>query len=91
MATQARVQQNIVVDSDSTRADAPTAVVAADLDGDGHCDIAFTEPERGSIGFLAGKGDGIFANQVDYVASGTPSGLAVGELNPGPQDQTSLT
>ncbi|MGC8641115.1 MAG: FG-GAP-like repeat-containing protein [Isosphaeraceae bacterium] len=81
------VQQNIVVDTNTQRDDTPTAVSAADLDGDGHCDIAFTEPKRGSIGFLAGNGDGTFATQADYIANGTPTKLATGNLN---GDQTSL-
>jgi hypothetical protein len=81
------VEQNIVVDSNAARNDYPTAVVASDLDGDGHVDIAYTEPNRGAIGLLAGNGDGTFVAPVEYLASQNPVAIAVGNLN---GDYTSL-
>ena len=64
------IQQHIVVDTNTPPDDVPTAVVAADLDGDGHADIAFTEPKRGAVGVLVGNGDGTFVSPpVEYAAS----------------------
>jgi hypothetical protein len=73
--------------TDPINPDSPNAVVAADLDGDGFVDIAFTEPKHGSIGLLSGKGDGTFVARVDYVAGESPAALVVANLN---GDRTSL-
>ncbi len=81
------IQQNVPVDTKTSLKDNPSAVVAADLDGDGKVSIAFTEPKRGAIGVLPGNGDGTFATQVDYVASANPTAMAVGNFN---GDLTSL-
>ena len=73
--------------NDPVTPDSPTAVVAADLDGDGFVDIAFTEPKHGRIGVLSGNGDGTFAARVDQVAANRPTVLVAGNLN---GDHTSL-
>ena len=73
--------------NDPITPDSPTAVVAADLDGDGFVDIAFTEPKHGRIGVLSGNGDGTFAARVDQVAANRPTALVAGNLN---GDRTSL-
>ena len=80
----------LTYNSDSTDPkdpDPPTAVVAADLDGDGFVDIAFTEPGHNSIGVLYGNGNGTFDTRVDYPAGESPAALVTGNLN---GDQTSL-
>ena len=73
--------------TDPNAPDPPTSVVAADLDGDGFTDIAFTEPNHDSIGLLSGNGNGTFATRVDHVAGEASSVLVAGNLN---GDQTSL-
>ena len=62
-------------------------MVAADFDGNGTVDIAFSEPKHGWIGVLSGNGDGTFATRVDYVAGESPAALVVANLN---GDTTSL-
>ena len=68
-------------DTDPNDPDPPTAVVAADLSGDGFVDIAFSEPNHNSIGVLTGNGDGTFATRVDYPAGVSPGALVTGNLN----------
>ena len=88
-----RTQQTIstlTYNSDSTDPkdpDPPTAIVAADLSGDGFVDIAFTEPKHNSIGVLTGNGNGTFGTRVDYPAGESPAALVTGDLN---GQQTSL-
>ncbi len=80
----------LTYNSDSTDPmdpDPPTAIVAADLSGDGFVDIAFTEPKHNSIGVLTGNGNGTFATRVDYPAGESPAALVIGDLN---GQQTSL-
>ena len=73
--------------TDPLNPDPPTAVVAADFDGNGFVDIAFTEPGHNSIGVLTGNGNGTFATRVDYPAGESPAALVTGDLN---GEQTSL-
>ena len=69
--------------TDPLNPDPPTAVVAADFDGNGFVDIAFTEPGHNSIGVLSGNGNGTFAARVDYPAGESPTAPLTGNLNGG--------
>lgn len=73
--------------TDPNNPDSPTTVVAADLDGNGTVDIAFSEPKHTGIGVLSGNGDGSFATRVDDAAGESPAALVVANLN---GDTTSL-
>ncbi len=50
--------------------DPPSALVAADLDADGHLDLATTSQSRDSASLLWGRGDGTFTQAVKYDAIG---------------------
>jgi FG-GAP-like repeat len=61
-------------------AQGPTAIVAADFNGDGRIDLAVADGNGVSV--LLGKPDGSFAAKVDYsVGSITPTSLAVADVN----------
>jgi hypothetical protein len=62
---------------------APAAVVATDLDGDGHQDLVVADPGFALVDVLLGNGDGTFAPATTYALSGgaTATRLAVGDLN----------
>ena len=81
------VQQNIIDSMRHGESGHPDGRLCSRSSGDGDCDITFTEPQRGSIGVLSGNGDGTFASQVNYLASGDPVGMAIANLN---GDKTSL-
>ncbi len=85
------VQRTTTISVKGTPTDkSPTAVVAADFDGDGYADIATTEPDLSSVSVFVGMGDGTFApevNYVDQVVGKFPSAVALGNLN---GDQTSF-
>ncbi len=58
----------------------PTAIVAADFNGDGRTDLAIADGNGVSV--LLGQLDGSFAPKVDYSVGGvTPTGLAAGDVN----------
>jgi Big-like domain-containing protein/VCBS repeat protein/FG-GAP repeat protein len=54
-------------------------LVAADLNGDGHLDLA-VQSEGGYISVLAGNGNGTFQTPVNY-GGGTNLGIAAGDFN----------
>jgi hypothetical protein len=58
----------------------PTRVAAADLDADGHIDLAVAN-EGGSVSILLGFGDGTFANAINYPIPLQPNDLAAGDWN----------
>jgi FG-GAP-like repeat/Bacterial type II and III secretion system protein/FG-GAP repeat len=60
---------------------APSAIAAADLNGDGILDLAAASAGSDNVAVLIGKGDGTFADAVTYPAGKTPSAIAVGDLN----------
>jgi len=59
----------------------PTAVVAADFNGDGAVDLAATVNDAGAVAILLNNGDGTFQASVSYSASNGPYSLAVGDFN----------
>jgi ankyrin repeat protein len=48
--------------------DYPTSVFCADLNGDGHLDIAVANAQSDSVSILINNGDGTFQSKVDYEA-----------------------
>ncbi|HBY59909.1 MAG TPA: hypothetical protein DEH78_08800 [Solibacterales bacterium] len=71
------------------RAGSPSQVVAGDLDGDGRADLLVLErgpfepnpANPGALLFLAGRGNGTFADPVTYRASLGPARVVTGDLN----------
>jgi len=57
----------------------PEALAVADLDGDGHLDLAVTTD--GYVSVLLGNGDGTFQAGLQYPASQSPVAIAVGDLD----------
>ncbi len=58
----------------------PVAIAALDVDQDGVMDLAVANAGSSTISVLRGAGGGSFGGRVDHGA-GSPSGLAVGDLN----------
>ncbi|HXU13144.1 MAG TPA: VCBS repeat-containing protein, partial [Candidatus Binatia bacterium] len=67
--------------------DGPSAVVLADLNGDGHLDIAvangdqYPDLQDDNVSVLLGHGNGAFDPQTTYRVGRTPSDLAVADLD----------
>ena len=67
------------------RADYPTGagtvgIAVADLDGDGHLDVAVTDTADGAVSVLRGNGDGTFARAIHYAVGRLPIGIAAADL-----------
>jgi Bacterial Ig-like domain (group 3)/FG-GAP-like repeat/Putative binding domain, N-terminal len=65
--------------SQSTYSTDDGEMVVADFNLDGIPDLVIVHPY--SFGIFLGKGDGTFAGPVEYSAGGTPSTVAVGDVN----------
>lgn len=66
----------------------PQNVIAADLDDDGHLDLAvacggdlFVATDQGQLSVLFNRGDGTFGQDVRYTAGMEPFGVLAGDLN----------
>jgi hypothetical protein len=60
----------------------PTAMVAPDLNGDGHPDVVVTDKASGVVNVLLGKaGAGIFGATVSYAVGAAPMGMATADFN----------
>jgi hypothetical protein len=59
----------------------PIFVAAADLDGDGHPDLATANAEGDTVSVFLGNGDGTFAARVDYPGGDHPSWVHVADLD----------
>ena len=57
------------------------ALVARDVDGDGHADITFARDLPGQVEFLKGHGDGTFDAASAYAVGTRPRSLAAADLN----------
>ena len=70
---------------DYVTGDGPSAVVLSDFNADGKLDIATAGAkaifQNGAVSVLLGKGDGSFADKVDYVAGSNTQSLAAGDFN----------
>ena len=59
----------------------PQGIAAADLNGDGHADLAVTNAGNDTVGVLLSKGDGSLAAQQTYAVGGIPRSIAAADLN----------
>src|SRR5215211_6389107 len=60
---------------------APQVIATADLNEDGRADLVTTNAGDATVAVSLGRGDGTFAPKVQYVCTGTPSSLAIADLN----------
>lgn len=58
-----------------------TAVVAADLDGDGHLDLGVGNGLQGSVSVFLGAGDGTFTSPTDHLVGSYPGSLLALDVN----------
>ena len=59
----------------------PRALVATDLNADGHLDLAVANGYGNSVSILLGNGDGTFGTKTDYGVGRGPISLAAGDVN----------
>jgi hypothetical protein len=67
--------------TDYATGDGPDSVVVADLNGDGHLDLAVADDTGTAVSVLLGNGDGTFQAHKDYAAGSFPHWVAVGDFN----------
>ncbi len=75
--------------ADRTAGYRPSSVAIGDLNGDGILDLAETNAgdldtrltEVATVGILLGRGDGTFADAVEYATGTTPWYVAIGDVN----------
>src|SRR5207249_3324676 len=58
-----------------------SALVVADLNGDGHPDLALADRSSNDVSIYLGAGDGTFASGMRFEIGAGPVALAVGDLN----------
>ena len=59
----------------------PDAIVAADLTGNGHLDLAVADYRSNEVSILLGNGDGTFQPQVNYAVGSDPDAVAAGAFS----------
>jgi Flp pilus assembly secretin CpaC len=59
----------------------PAAVLATDLNADGHPDLAVANETANTVSILLNNGDGTFATNVDYPVGMGPDGVASADFN----------
>jgi hypothetical protein len=77
----ARAQSYLYNRADFPTGQGPSAVVAADFNGDGRQDLAVANNADNSISILLGQPDASFAPKVDYDAGVVPWALAAADFN----------
>ena len=60
---------------------APSSLIAADFNGDGHLDLAVTDQGNNSVSIFLGNGDGTFQNRVDYPVGNSPVWVSAADFN----------
>jgi len=71
--------KNVVFREDAGAA--PSDMVRADLNADGHADLIITNSFSNDISIFLGKGDGTFGAQARYPVGREPQGAAAADLN----------
>jgi hypothetical protein len=61
--------------------DDPDRLVVADLDGDGHLDLATVNQKSSDVSVFLGMGDGTFRDQIRYPVRSAPKDLVVGDVD----------
>jgi hypothetical protein len=69
------------VDSAYTAGDSPWSIFAADLDGDGHVDLATANAYSADVSVLLNQGDGTFASHLTYSVDEDPWAVFGGDLD----------
>ena len=59
----------------------PTAIVAADINGDGKLDLVTSNYGSNDASILMGNGDGTFQASLNFAAGSGPNGVAVADFN----------
>lgn len=59
----------------------PSSLAAADLNGDGHIDLAVADSGNNTVSVLLGNGDGTFRQRTDYSTGSDPVYVALGDFN----------
>ena len=62
-------------------ASAPSAILARDLNRDGHIDLAATDLQDNVVVVLQGKGDGSFEAARSYATGSKPSAIVAADFN----------
>jgi VCBS repeat protein len=58
-----------------------SAMVSADVDGDGHLDLIVANADEGTVSIFRGDGTGQFSPRRDLAAGARPFAVAVGDMN----------
>jgi hypothetical protein len=64
-----------------TTGHAPTALATADLNSDGHADLAVVNQNDNTVSIFLGNGDGSFQARTDYATGAGPVYVATGDFN----------
>lgn len=67
--------------TDYATGNGPDSVVVADLNGDGHLDLAVADDTGAAVSVLLGNGDGTFKTHTEYAVGKFPHWVAVGDFN----------
>ncbi len=59
----------------------PAAIAAADLNGDGHPELAVANYGSGDVSVLRNLGNGTFAASLNHAAGPTPYSIAAADMN----------
>jgi hypothetical protein len=67
--------------SELSSGDGPRHLVSADLDNDGHMDLAVTNNASGTLSVWLGNGDGTFGGRNDYVTASGPHAVVATDFD----------
>lgn len=59
----------------------PSAIAAADFNGDGHIDLAVADEGNNTVSVFLGNGDGTFRTGTDYPTGNSPVWVSTGDFN----------